>query len=124
MERRAKMELFERVGKGIRVRRGDSARGRAQAGRASAEGAPGAGQRRSAGAPARGHERPVSGRLMPFIVGLLEAARSAPHKQHHPAQRIWQRIMTALPERKVSAVIRQKVRERKTGVGLVSAHNL
>ena len=63
-------------------------------------------------------ERPIMAPLMPFIDAVLEADRNAPRKQRHTAHRIWQRIVTEQPERKVSEVtIRQYVRERKRELG-------
>src|ERR1700680_2957238 len=63
-------------------------------------------------------ERPVVGPLIRFIDAILEADRNAPRKQRHTAHRIWQRIVTEQPERKVSEVtIRQYVRERKRELG-------
>jgi hypothetical protein len=59
-------------------------------------------------------ERPVVGPLIRFIDAVLEADRNAPRKQRHTAHRIWRRIATELPERKVTKVtIRRYVRERK-----------
>ena len=63
-------------------------------------------------------ERPVLGPLIPFIDAILEADRKAPRKQRHTAHRIWRRILTEMPERKVAEVtIRQYVRERKAELG-------
>jgi transposase len=63
-------------------------------------------------------ERPVIAPLVPFIDRILEADRKAPRKQRHTAHRIWQRIWTEMPERKVAEVtIRQYVRERKQELG-------
>lgn len=63
-------------------------------------------------------KRPIMAPLMPFIDAVLEADRNAPRKQRHTAHRIWQRIVTEQPERKVSEVtIRQYVRERKQELG-------
>jgi transposase len=63
-------------------------------------------------------ERPVIAGLVPFIDAILEADRKAPRKQRHTANRIWQRISTEMPERKVAEVtIRQYVRERKQELG-------
>jgi transposase len=63
-------------------------------------------------------KRPIMAPLMPFIDAVLEADRNAPRKQRHTAHRIWQRIVTEQPERKVSEVtIRQYVRERKRELG-------
>jgi transposase len=63
-------------------------------------------------------ERPVVGPLIPFINAILEADRKAPRKQRHTAHRIWQRILTELPERSVAEVtIRQYVRQRKRELG-------
>src|SRR5216684_723148 len=63
-------------------------------------------------------ERPVVGPLIRFIDAILEADRNAPRKQRHTAHRIWQRILTEMPERKVAEVtIRQYVRERKRELG-------
>jgi hypothetical protein len=59
-------------------------------------------------------ERPVVGPLISFIDGILEADRKAPRKQRHTAHRMWQRILTELPERKVAEVtVRRYLRERK-----------
>ena len=49
-------------------------------------------------------KRPIMAPLMPFIDAVLEADRNAPRKQRHTAHRIWQRIVTEQPERKVSEV--------------------
>ena len=58
------------------------------------------------------------GPLIAFIDAILEADRNAPRKQRHTAHRIWQRIQTEMPERKVAEVtIRQYVRERKRELG-------
>jgi hypothetical protein len=63
-------------------------------------------------------ERPALGPLLAFIDAILEADRSAPRKQRHTAHRIWQRIATELPGRKVAEVtIRRYVRERKRELG-------
>jgi len=63
-------------------------------------------------------ERPVLAPLIPFIDAILEADRNAPRKQRHTARRIWQRILTEKPERKVAEVtIRQYVRGRKQELG-------
>jgi transposase len=62
--------------------------------------------------------RPVMGALIPFIDAILEADCKAPRKQRHTAHRIWQRILSEMPERKVAEVtIRQYVRERKAELG-------
>jgi transposase len=64
------------------------------------------------------HERPVLAPLIRFIDAILEADRNAPRKQRHTARRIWQRILTEMPERKVAEVtIRQYVRARKQELG-------
>jgi hypothetical protein len=66
-------------------------------------------------------ERPVMGPLIAFIDAILEADRTAPRKQRHTAHRIWQRIVTELPERKVAEVsVRRYVRERKHELGLTT----
>ena len=63
-------------------------------------------------------ERPVMAALIPFIDAVLEADRKAPRKQRHTARRIWRRISTEMPERKVAeATIREYVRERKRELG-------
>jgi hypothetical protein len=63
-------------------------------------------------------KRPVIGPLLPFIDAILEADRNAPRKQRHTAHRIFERIKTELPERKVAEVtVRQYVRERKRELG-------
>jgi transposase len=63
-------------------------------------------------------ERPTLGPLIAFIDAVLEADSSAPRKQRHTAHRIWQRIVSELPERKVAEpTIRRYVRERKQELG-------
>jgi len=46
----------------------------------------------------------VMGPLIWFIDAILEADRKAPRKQRHTAHRIWQRILSELPEGKVAEV--------------------
>jgi hypothetical protein len=63
-------------------------------------------------------ERPVIAPLVAFIDGILVADRTAPRKPRHTAHRIWQRILTEMPERKVAEMtLRQYVRERKQELG-------
>ncbi len=63
-------------------------------------------------------ERPVVGPLIHFIDAILEADRNAPRKWRDTAHRIWQRMLTEMPERKVAEVtIRQYVLERKWELG-------
>ena len=118
MERRAKVELFEQIRReydfgegtvlGVARRLGVHRRMVRQA-------------LANAQPPERkqiARERPVIAPLVPFIDGILEADRKAPRKQRHTAHRIWQRIWTEMPERKVAEVtIRQYVRERKQELG-------
>jgi transposase len=118
MERRAKVELFEQIRReydfgegtvlGVARRLGVHRRMVRQA-LANAQPP----ERRQAE-----RERPVIAPLVPFIDAILEADRKAPRKQRHTAHRIWQRIWTEMPERKVAEVtIRQYVRERKQELG-------
>ena len=63
-------------------------------------------------------ERPVIGRLGPYIDAILEADRKAPRKQRHTAHRIYERIRTELPEQQVAEVtLRSYVRKRKRELG-------
>src|SRR5271167_378208 len=118
MERRAKVELFEQIRReydfgegtvlGVARRLGVHRRVLRQA-LANAQPP----ERKQAE-----RERPIIAPLVPFIDGILEADRKAPRKQRHTAHRIWQRIWTEMPERKVAEVtIRQYVRERKQELG-------
>ena len=118
MERRAKVELFEQIRReydfgegtvlGVARRLGVHRRMVRQA---LANAQPPERKRTE-------RERPVIAPLVPFIDGILEADRKAPRKQRHTAHRIWQRIWTEMPERKVAEVtIREYVRERKQELG-------
>jgi transposase len=118
MERRAKVEPFERIRReyefgvgtieGVAAKLGVHLRMARQA-LASAEPPPRKTHRR---------ERPVIGPLRPFIDGILEADRNAPRKQRHTAHRICQRIRSELPDYKVAeATVRVYVRQRKHELG-------
>jgi transposase len=118
MERRAKVELFERIRreyefgigsiKGVAAKLGVHRRMVRQA-------------LMSAEPPERKpvmRSRPVMAPLSGFIDAILEADRAAPRKQRHTAHRIWQRILDERPEHKVAEVtVRQYVRERKAELG-------
>ena len=118
MERRAKVELFEQIRReydfgegtvlGVARRLGVHRRMVRQA---LANAQPPERQQAE-------RERPVIAPLVRFIDAILEADRKAPRKQRHTAHRIWRRIWTEMPERKVAEVtIRQYVRERKQELG-------
>jgi len=52
--------------------------------------------------------------LISFIDATLEPDRKAPRKQRRTAHRIWQRILSEMPERKVAKVtVRQYCESRK-----------
>jgi hypothetical protein len=118
MERRAKVELFEQIRreyefgvgtiKGVARKLGVHRRMARQA-------------LECAEPPARKQperEPPALQSMLPFIDRILETDRKAPRKQRHTAHRIWQRILTEMPERKVAELtIRQYVRERKQELG-------
>jgi transposase len=118
MERRAKVELFEQIRReyefGVGTIKGVAAKlgvHRRMVRQALANAEPP--ERRQSE-----RERPVIGPLRPLIDAILEVDRKAPRKQRHTAHRIWRRILTELPERKVAEVtIRQYVRQRKRELG-------
>jgi transposase len=118
MERSAKVELFEQIRreyefgvgtiKGVAAKLGVHRRMVRQA-LASAEPPERKAVRR---------ERQVMAALIPFIDGILEGDRKVPRKQRHTARRIWQRIISEMPERAVAEVtVRRYVRERKQELG-------
>jgi len=118
MERRAKVELFEQIRReyefGVGTVLGVARRlgvHRRMVRQALANAQPSERKRAD-------RERPVVAPLISFIDAILEADRKAPRKQRHTAHRIWQRILTQMPELKVAEVtIRQYVRERKQELG-------
>jgi transposase len=118
MERKAKVELFEQIRReyefGVGTIRGVAHKLRVhrrmvRQALASAE------------PPERkqvARERPVIGRLGPYIDAILEADRKAPRKQRHTAHRIYERIRTELSEPQVAEVtVRSYVRKRKRELG-------
>jgi transposase len=118
MERRTKVELFEQIRreyefgvgtiKGVAAKLGVHRRMVRQA-LASAEPP----ERK----PVR-RERQVMAALIPFIDAVLQGDRKVPRKQRHTAHRIWQRIITEMPECAVAEVtVRRYVRERKHELG-------
>jgi len=63
-------------------------------------------------------ERPAIGPVQPFIDAILKSDRTAPRKQRHTAHRIYERIRSELPERRVAeATVRVYVRQRKHELG-------
>ena len=118
MERRAKVELFEQIRRedefGVGTVKGVARKlgvHRRMVRQALKEAVPP--ERRQAE-----RARPVMTPLIPFIEAILEDDRRAPRKQRHSAHRIWQRIVTEIPERKVAEVtVRHYVRERKAELG-------
>lgn len=57
---------------------------------------------------------------VPFIDAILEADKTAPRKQRHTAQRIWQRIQEKLPGCEIcQRTVRQYVHDRKRALGLL-----
>ena len=118
MERKAKVELFEQIRReyefGVGTIKGVAAKlkvHRRMVRQALASAEP----------PLRkpvARARPIMGPVIGFIDAVLEADRQAPRKQRHTAHRIWQRILTELPERKVAEVsVRRYVRERRHELG-------
>jgi transposase len=118
MERRAKVELFERIRreyefgvgtiKGVAAKLGVHRRMVRQALLSAEPPEPKPAER----------ARPVMTALIPFIEAILETDRRAPRKQRHTAHRIWQRILTEQPEHQVAEVtVRRYVRERKAELG-------
>lgn len=54
-----------------------------------------------------------------FVDQILEADKKAPRKQRHTAHRIWERIMTELPECRIcERTVRQYVHLRKIALGI------
>jgi hypothetical protein len=67
-------------------------------------------------------ERPVIAPLIPLIDAILQADGKAPRKQRHTARRIWQRILTEMPEPGSGGSDASAIRARaQTGAGVVSA---
>ncbi len=122
MERKAKVELFEQIRREYEFGEGNNTRHRAPAGGASADGAAGAGQCRIAGSASNGIREATDNGAVDAIQHRGDSgsrSQRPAQAKRHTAHRIWQRMATEQPERRVSEVhvIRQYVRERKRELG-------